>query len=43
MLDHENNITAQGTTATLALEGYATVKDYFIDGAPEERARGIGN
>jgi elongation factor Tu len=41
-VDHGKTTLTAAITATLALEGNATVKDYAdIDGAPEERARGI--
>ena len=41
-VDHGKTTLTAAITATLALDGNATVKDYSdIDGAPEERARGI--
>ena len=41
-VDHGKTTLTAAITATLALEGNAAVKDYAdIDGAPEERARGI--
>ena len=41
-VDHGKTTLTAAITATLSLEGNATLKDYGdIDGAPEERARGI--
>jgi len=41
-VDHGKTTLTAAITATLALEGNSEVKDYSdIDGAPEERARGI--
>ena len=41
-VDHGKTTLTAAITATLALEGNAEFKDYAdIDGAPEERARGI--
>jgi len=41
-VDHGKTTLTAAITATLALEGDAVAKDYSdIDGAPEERARGI--
>ena len=41
-VDHGKTTLTAAITATLALQGGAEVKDYAdIDGAPEERARGI--
>ena len=41
-VDHGKTTLTAAITATLSLEGNSTVKDYKdIDGAPEERARGI--
>ena len=41
-VDHGKTTLTAAITATLALEGNCEVKDYAdIDGAPEERARGI--
>ena len=41
-VDHGKTTLTAAITATLALEGWCEVKDYGdIDGAPEERARGI--
>ena len=41
-VDHGKTTLTAAITATLALNGNAEVKDYSdIDGAPEERARGI--
>uniref|UniRef100_A0A7S4KCX9 Elongation factor Tu, chloroplastic n=1 Tax=Odontella aurita TaxID=265563 RepID=A0A7S4KCX9_9STRA len=41
-VDHGKTTLTAAITATLALDGNAAVKDYSdIDGAPEERARGI--
>ena len=41
-VDHGKTTLTAAITATLALEGNSQVKDYSdIDGAPEERARGI--
>jgi elongation factor Tu len=41
-VDHGKTTLTAAITATLALDGNAEVKDYAdIDGAPEERARGI--
>jgi len=41
-VDHGKTTLTAAITATLALDGGATFKDYAdIDGAPEERARGI--
>jgi len=43
-VDHGKTTLTAAITATLALEGNSEVKDYSdIDGAPEERARGITN
>eukprot|EP00978_Attheya_sp_CCMP212_P049686 scaffold696923_cov554-Attheya_sp.AAC.1 len=41
-VDHGKTTLTAAITATLALDGYASAKAYSdIDGAPEERARGI--
>ena len=41
-VDHGKTTLTAAITATLALDGNSVVKDYSdIDGAPEERARGI--
>ena len=41
-VDHGKTTLTAAITATLALEGDAVAKDFGdIDGAPEERARGI--
>ena len=41
-VDHGKTTLTAAITATLSLDGNATIKDYSdIDGAPEERARGI--
>jgi len=41
-VDHGKTTLTAAITATLSLEGGSTIKDYAdIDGAPEERARGI--
>ena len=41
-VDHGKTTLTAAITATLSLEGTAQIKDYSdIDGAPEERARGI--
>jgi len=41
-VDHGKTTLTAAITATLALDGNAIVKEYsYIDGAPEERARGI--
>ena len=41
-VDHGKTTLTAAITAALALEGTAEAKDYSdIDGAPEERARGI--
>ena len=41
-VDHGKTTLTAAITATLSLEGGAVIKDYSdIDGAPEERARGI--
>ena len=41
-VDHGKTTLTAAITATLSLEGNAAIKDYAdIDGAPEERARGV--